>query len=213
MKTFFIYFCELFAFPIVGLFTKQIEGKENIPSENNFILASNHLNSLDYWFIGNALKKRLKTLRFVGAMENFITLLHSGLLYYVAETITINRKKEGRDIILKKIIESLRNKKSIVLFPEGDTNRKKKLLRGKSGIAELALRTGVPVIPFGMKKTKNNLKRIIEIGKPLYFLEEQKLLKKIENNQEKHYMLLRTVTNRIMKEISKLSQKHYYYDN
>jgi 1-acyl-sn-glycerol-3-phosphate acyltransferase len=143
-------------------------------------------------------------------MENFITLLHSGLLYYVAKTITINRKKEGRDIILKKIIESLKNKKSIVLFPEGDTNRKKKLLRGKSGIAELTLKTGVPVIPFGIKKTKNNFKRIIEIGKPLYFLEEQKLLKKIENNQEKHYMLLRTVTNKIMKEISKLSQKHYY---
>ena len=213
MKTFFIYFCELFAFPIVDLFTKQIEGKENIPSEDNFILASNHLNSLDYWFIGNVLKKRLRTLRFVGAMEDFITLLHSGFLYYAAETITINRKKQGRDIILEKIIGNLRNKKSIVLFPEGDTNREKKLLRGRSGIAELTLRTGVPVIPFGMKKAKNNFKRIIEIGKPLYFSEEQELLKKIENNQEKHYMLLRTVTNRIMKKTSKLSQKHYYYDN
>lgn len=73
MKTFFIYFCELFAFPIVGLFTKQIEGKENIPSENNFILASNHLNSLDYWFIGNALKK----------IENFALRWSNGKLYNI----------------------------------------------------------------------------------------------------------------------------------
>ena len=61
MKTFFIYFCELFAFPIVDLFTKQIEGKENIPSEDYFILASNHLNSLDFWFIGNVLKNFTST--------------------------------------------------------------------------------------------------------------------------------------------------------
>ncbi len=64
-----------------------------------------------------------------------------------------------------------------------------------------------------MRKGKNNFKRIIEIGKPLYFLEEQELLKKTENNQEKYYMILRTVTNKIMEEISKLSQKSYYYDN
>lgn len=213
MKTFFVYFCRLFTFPIARLFTKHIEGKGNIPQEDNFIIASNHINSLDYWFMGNALNERLEDLRFVGALDNFQTLLQSGLLYYSAETIAINRKKEGREGMLKKIVESLENKKSIVFFPEGDTNRKKWLLKGKTGIAEVALKTGVPVIPFGMRAAENSFKRIIEIGKPMYFPEEQKLLKQVENNQEKYYTLLRKVTDEIMEEISKLSQKPYYYDN
>ena len=212
MKTFFVYFCRLFAFPIIGFFTKQIEGKENIPQEDNFIITSNHINSLDYWYIGNALKEKLRALRFVGALDNFQTMLQSGFLYYAAETIAINRRKEGREAMLKKIIKNLENEKIIVFFPEGDTNRKKWLLKGKTGITEVALRTGVPVIPFGMRAAKNSFKRIIEIGKPMYFSEEQKLLKQVKNNQEKYYTLLRKVTDEIMKEISKLSQKPYYDD-
>ncbi len=213
MKTLFIYFCKLLVFPIISLFTKEIKGKENIPQENTFIIASNHINSLDYWFIGNALQERLRILRFVGAMDNLKILLQSGLLYYAAETITINRQKEGREKINKKMIENLENEKVIVIFPEGNVNREKELLRGKTGVAELALKAEVPIIPLGMRKEKNSFKRIIEIGKPLYFLKERVLLNQIKNNQEEYHSLLRKTTNKIMQNISKLSQKPYPYDN
>lgn len=213
MKTFFVYLCRLFLFPVAGLFTKEIKGKENIPKENSFIIASNHLNSLDYWFIGNVLKERTRDLRFVATMDSFKTLLQSGFLYYSSGAIVINRKKEKREDIIKKIIKNLENKKIVVLFPEGNTNPRKKLLRGKTGVAELALKSGVPIVPFGIRKAENSLKRIIEMGKPLYFSEERKVLNQTENNQEKYHMFLRDITNKIMQEISKLSQKSYIYDN
>jgi hypothetical protein len=40
---------------------------------------------------------------------------------------------------------------------------------------------------------------------------EAQILKTIENNKEKYNLLLRRVTDKIMKEISKLSQKPYNY--
>lgn len=211
MKTVFVYFCRFFVFPIINLFTKRIEGKENIPQEESFILASNHLNSFDQWFIANSLKERFKSLRFLVAMDNLIIFLQSGLMYYMAEAIVINRKEVDRNKIIGKLIESLRNKEIIIFFPEGDTNRKKELLKGKTGVADLTLRAGVPVVPFGMRRSKNPLLRIIEIGKPLYFPEEQRLMKQIGDESEKYYPLLRKTTNQIMREISKLCQKPYNY--
>lgn len=211
MKTVLVYFCRFFAFPIINLFTKRIEGKENIPQEESFILASNHLDSFDQWFVASSLKERVKSLRFLVAMDSFEIFLQSGLMYYMAEAIIINRKKVDRRKIVEKLIKNLRNREIIIFFPEGDTNRRKELLRGKTGVADLALRTGVPVVPFGMRRSKNPLLRIIEIGKPLYFPEEQRLTKQIGDESEKYYPLLREVTNQIMRGISKLCQKPYNY--
>ena len=211
MKTIFVYFSQFFILPIINLFTKRIEGKENILPEKSFILASNHLNSFDQWFVANSLKERLKSLRFLVAMDNFEIFFQSGLLYYAAEAIIVNRKKVDRKKILEKLMASLKKREIIIFFPEGDTNRRKYLLKGKTGVADLALRTGVPVIPLGMRKAKNSLSRIIEIGKPLYFPEEQKLIKEIGLDSEKYYPLLRRTTDRIMREISNLCQKPYNY--
>ncbi|MCP6719575.1 MAG: 1-acyl-sn-glycerol-3-phosphate acyltransferase [Patescibacteria group bacterium] len=211
MKILFVYLYKLFVLPIAGLLTKRIGGKENIPQKKSFILASNHINSLDYWFIGNTLRGRAKDLNFVAAMDDLKTFIQSGLLYSVSNIIAINRKKEGREGIIKKIVESLRNEKIVVIFPEGDTNRKKELLKGKTGVAEIAIKAGVPVIPLGMGKAKGSFRRIIEIGEPLYFSREQKLLKETEGNQKEYRVLLRKTTDQIMQRISKLCQKPYKY--
>ncbi|MFQ6049547.1 MAG: lysophospholipid acyltransferase family protein, partial [Candidatus Paceibacterales bacterium] len=141
MKPFFAFFCKFTLFPISGFFTKKIEGRENIPAQNSFILASNHTNGLDHWFIGNLLRKRVEDLRFVGAMDNLKLLLLSGLLYYLSNTIIINRKEGNRKNTLEKMAECLKNNKIVVIYPEGDSNRKKELLRGKTGIAELVFKT------------------------------------------------------------------------
>ena len=132
-------------------------------------------------------------------------------MYYMAEAFLINRKKVDRSKTIGKLTKSLKNKEIIIFFPEGDTNRGTELLKGKTGVADLALRTGVPVIPFGMRRSKNPLLRIIEIGKPLYFPEEQRLMKQIGDESEKYYPLLRKATDKIMREISNLCQKSYNY--
>jgi 1-acyl-sn-glycerol-3-phosphate acyltransferase len=210
MKTIFVYFCKLINLPLAGIFTKRTEGKKNISAlkENSFILASNHINSLDIWFIGNTFKKRLGDLCFIAAMDNFKIFLQSGLLYYLADAIIINRENDKREDIIKKAIKALEGGKIMVFFPEGDTNRKKELLKGKTGMAELALETGIPVIPFGMRKAEGSCSRIIEVGKPMYF-SKKKDFGGSSDSKEEYGPLLREITNKIMREISRLSHKPY----
>ncbi len=211
MKPFFAFFCRLTLFPLAGLFTEKIEGKENIPAKKNFILVSNHTSGSDHWFISNILRKRAEDLRFIGAMDSLKLLLQSGLLYYFSNTLVINRKRKNRKGILKKMIDCLKNNKIVIIYPEGDSNKKKELLRGKTGMSELALRTGYPLIPLGIERVGNSFKKIIRVGEPMHFLKESQLLKKIENNQEEYLSLLREVTDKIMREISRLCKKPYTF--
>ncbi|MCP6718574.1 MAG: 1-acyl-sn-glycerol-3-phosphate acyltransferase [Patescibacteria group bacterium] len=209
MKTALVYFCKFISSPFLeSFFIEKVEGRENIPKNNGFILAPNHINGKDHWFIASILKEKLKDMRFVGALDSFKTMLLSGLLYYFSNAITINRKKVDRKYILGKIIENLKQKKIIVLYPEGDSNDRKILLKGKTGIADLALATGAPVVPVGMQSSKTSYKRIIKIGKPLYYSKQE-----IENKPENYNQVLRKITDQIMREISRLSQKPYNYDN
>ncbi len=210
MKTPFLYFLRYIGFPFTKLFIKRIEGVENIPSHNNFLVSANHLNGRDHFFVVYALEKKAKDLRFVGAMDTLGLFLKSSLLYYLSNTIKIHRKKEDRESILRKMQKRIKNDKIIVIYPEGDSNPKPRLLKGKSGIAELVLREEIPVLPIGLQIKKDG--RVIKIGKLMNFSKEVKKSKKLKNKEEKYYLLLRRITDRIMRKISKLSQKPYLYE-
>ena len=203
MKKVFIFFCRFIVFPFLKLFIKETRGIENLPSKNNFILASNHINGGDHWFLMYTSRERIKNLHFIGAMDNVKTFFQSALLYYLTDTIVINRKKIDRKKIIEKVSGYLKKGEIIIIYPEGDTNKNKKLLKGKTGIAELALQNNLPVIPVGILKEKNSKKRIIKIGKPIYF--------KAVERKGSYGSSLREVTDTIMREISKLSEKSYPY--
>lgn len=205
MKKAFVHFLHYIGFPVTKKFIEKIEGEENIPSHNNFILASNHLNGRDHFFIAYLLKDRVENVRFVGAMDNLSLLLKSSFLYYLAEVITIHRQKENRKSIIRKMRQNLKKNQIIVIYPEGDSNSKKNLLRGKTGIAELVLKEKVPVLPVGLQIGKEG--RIIKIGKLLKFKEEIQ-----KKEKENYHLLLRSITDKIMKTISILSQKPYSYE-
>ena len=211
MKKTFINFAKIFIFPIARIFTEKIEGKENFFKYDSFILVSNHNNGLDHFFIGNALKDKLKNVHFVGAMDNFKILLMSGLLYQFSDTIVIDRKKPKRKEFLEVITKYLKKGKIIIIYPEGDVNKTKFLLRGKTGVAELALKNRVPIIPVGIKKAENSFKKIVKIGTPLTFPLETEEFKNLERNQKDYTLLLTKVTDKIMQEISNLCGKPYNY--
>src|SRR6056297_2233182 len=97
MKTPFVYFLRYIGLPLTELFIDKIKGEENIPDHNRFIVAANHLNGRDHFFIVDVLKDRIKNIRFVGAMDNLDLLLRSSLLYYLADVIKIHREKESRE--------------------------------------------------------------------------------------------------------------------
>lgn len=191
--------------------TERIEGQENIPKKGGFIVAANHISGWDHCFIGDVLEERIKDVRFIGAMDSLKTFFQSSLIYYLSNTITVNRKKVDRKALLRKMINCLENNKIIVIYPEGASNEKKELLKGKTGAAELILKTEVPVLLIGTRRLENSKKRIIKIGKPFYFSAAREEAKNIK--EEDQHLFLRKFTNDIMEEISKLCQKPYKYGN
>ncbi len=209
MKPVFIFLLQYLFLPFTGLFIDKIEGKENIPEGNNFIIASNHLNGRDHFFVAYTLKEKMKYLRFVGAMDSLKIRLQSSLLYYLANTITIYRKKESREEIITKIMKEIRKNKIIVMYPEGDSNPKNKLLKGKTGIAEI-VKEKIPVLPIGLRIGKKG--RIIKIDQLMNFSQEREELEKAKDNQENYYLVLRKITDKIMNRLSILSQKPYLYE-
>jgi 1-acyl-sn-glycerol-3-phosphate acyltransferase len=97
------------------------------------------------------------------------------------------------------------------IYPEGTRSHDGKLYRGKTGVARLALETGVPVIPVAVvgtdvvappgKKFGSITRPVVRFGKPLDFARYEGL----ENDR----YILRSVTDEIMYEIMRLSGQEY----
>jgi 1-acyl-sn-glycerol-3-phosphate acyltransferase len=97
------------------------------------------------------------------------------------------------------------------IYPEGTRSHDGKLYRGKTGVARLALETGVPVIPIAVlgtdsiappgKKFGSFTRPVVRFGKPLDFSRYEGL--------EKDRFILRSITDEIMYEIMRLSGQEY----
>jgi 1-acyl-sn-glycerol-3-phosphate acyltransferase len=200
MKQGFCFCARKFAAPVIELFVEEIKGRENIPQNTNFILAVNHQSNLDHLFIPLPIKDKLEKTHFIGKRDNIFQFLLIGWFYWLAETIPVNRKAKDKRKVLEKALEALKNGQIIIIYPEGTRNRKKNLLTGRTGAAELAIRSGRPIVPVGIiyKNHKpRNLPLRINVGKPLYFKETLS------------YKNLKEATDKIMREISFLSEKPY----
>ncbi len=191
--------------PIIKrFFIEEVKGQENIPQDTNFILVPNHQSYFDHFFVPFPIKEKLEKVRFIGKLESKWQILQWGWFYWLTETIPINRKTEDKRKVLDKALEVLKKGGIIIIYPEGKRNRKKELLEGKTGVAELAVKSGKPVITLGLIYKDDKPPRLpvrINIGRPMYF-------GKSENCQN-----LREITDEIMREIARLSEKTYGYGN
>lgn len=131
MKAGFNLFVRYVLSPFIDLFVQKVEGKENIP-QGCFIVASNHIDGWDHWFVGNLFANRIEEVYFLGAMEKLKIVLLFGPIYWAADAIRINRKKQDRKEILQKVAEYLKKNNIVIIYPEGDINRGNKLSEGKT---------------------------------------------------------------------------------
>ncbi len=103
----------------------------------------------------------------------------------------------------------------LVIYPEGTRSVDGKIQEGKFGAAKIFLKTGVPILPTGIKgsfelfppKGKMKIKKIIKvnIGKPLFFERELKEAENLKENSKEYYHLLQKITDKIMEEINNLT--------
>jgi len=119
----------------------RFRGMRNLPPPP-FIVASNHQSYLDPIVHGTV----LGLVRFMARKTLFANPIFGGLIRLLG-AFELDRHT-GADLgALKKAVEVLKGGESLVLFPEGTRSRDGSLGAPKPGVALIAARAGVPVVP------------------------------------------------------------------
>lgn len=151
----------MLSWPVLyGLFRLRARGRGNLPATGGYVLACNHVSSLDPWPLGLPLWPR-RWLRFMAKSELYwwpLSLVLDG-----AGAFKIRRGLGDREAI-ETAIQLAREGHVVAMFPEG-TRRAKGLVkkheaRPRSGAARIALEAGVPLVPAAVSGTD----RLLRLG-------------------------------------------------
>ncbi|MFZ5813670.1 MAG: lysophospholipid acyltransferase family protein [Bacillota bacterium] len=139
-----------FAKAVVGAayrvaFRIRVEGLEHIPREGGVILCGNHFNGNDPIIAGIAAPRRVRFM----AKEEIFTWPVIGWLARGVGAFPVKRGQPDR-ASLKTALDVLAKGGCFGIFPEGTRSRSGQLRKAEPGTAYIALKSGVPVIPFGI---------------------------------------------------------------
>ena len=132
------------------LYPVEVQGAENIPLAGGAILAANHVSFFDTVVLLFSVQRRAS---FVGKAE-YMDSWKTKYLFPALGMIPIERSA-GRQAMaaLDTAAGVLRRGGLLAIYPEGTRSRDGFLHRGHTGVAELALATGSPIVPIGLVGT------------------------------------------------------------
>ena len=143
--------------PWLWLYNRPYQrGLEKIPSSGPVILASNHLSVMDSLYFPLLAKRQLT---FLAKKEYFTTPGFAGgiqkWLFSSVGQVPIDRQdKSQQDAALHTALGVLAKGDPLGMYPEGTRSPDGRLYRGKTGMARMALESGVPVYPVAMIDTQ-----------------------------------------------------------
>ncbi|MGW5211878.1 lysophospholipid acyltransferase family protein [Streptomyces sp. NPDC004051] len=200
--------------PLLRLvFRPRIEGLEHVPSSGAAIVAGNHLSFSDHFLMPAILKRRIT---FLAKAEYFTGPGVKGRLtaffFRSAGQIPVDRSgKDAGQAAIREGLKVLGEGELLGIYPEGTRSHDGRLYKGKVGVAVMALKAGVPVIPCAMigtfeaqppgKVVPRIRPVVIRFGRPLDFSRYAGL--------EGEKAILRAVTDEIMYTILSLSEQEY----
>ncbi len=200
--------------PLLRLvFRPRIEGLEHVPATGAAIVAGNHLSFSDHFLMPAILKRRIT---FLAKKEYFTGPGLKGRLtaffFRSAGQIPVDRTgKEAGQAAIREGLGVLSKDELLGIYPEGTRSHDGRLYKGKVGVAVMALKAGVPVIPCAMigtfeaqppGKVIPNLHPVtIRFGEPLDFSRYE--------GMENEKAILRAITDEIIYAILNLSGQEY----
>ncbi|MEU0117979.1 lysophospholipid acyltransferase family protein [Streptomyces bobili] len=200
--------------PLLRLvFRPRIEGLELVPASGAAIIAGNHLSFSDHFLMPAILKRRIT---FLAKAEYFTGPGVKGRLtaafFRSAGQIPVDRSgKDAGQAAIREGLGVLSKDELLGIYPEGTRSHDGRLYKGKVGVAVMALRAGVPVVPCAMigtfeaqppgKKIPNIHPVAIRFGEPLDFSRYA--------GMEGEKAVLRAITDEIMYAILTLSGQEY----
>jgi 1-acyl-sn-glycerol-3-phosphate acyltransferase len=129
-------------------FDLAVEGVERLPV-GPFILAANHHNYLDGVVLGVAVPRPISFI--VMPRVYHASPLHPAFHRQIG-SIPVNLARPDPGAI-RRALRALDEGHVVGIFPEGPFSREGRLVPGQPGVAALALRAGVPVVPAGISGT------------------------------------------------------------
>lgn len=198
-------------FSFTRLFLKEIKGIGNIPKKSPFIIASNHECYLDPFLIMSVIIPiKDKKIHFLANKGRFWDFFGDRISRQWVGAIPLD---EGKEKAFQELLDLLKKSEIVALFIEGQRSLDGRLMKGKTGVVRLALKSNAPILPIGLigtfeiaprDKLMPKMKRAkMNIGKAIYL--------------DKHYSkdinerLLRNLTDKVMHTISRLTNEPYNY--
>lgn len=195
------------------LFRPRIEGLEHIPEKGAAIVAGNHLSFSDHFLMPAIIRRRIT---FLAKAEYFTGPGLKGRLtaafFRSAGQIPVDRSgKEAGQAAIREGLGVLNKGELLGIYPEGTRSHDGKLYKGKVGVAVMAIKAQVPVVPCAMVgtfeiqppgKVVPRIKQVtIRFGEPLDFARYA--------GMENQKAAIRAVTDEIMYAILGLSGQEY----
>ena len=128
----------------------KVEGREHVPRRGAVILAANHRSFLDSIFIPLVVHRRVT---FVAKAEYFDDPKTAWFFRGVGQIPIRREGGSASERALESATEVLQRGKVFAIYPEGTRTRDGLLHKGHTGIARLALRCDVVVVPVGLVGT------------------------------------------------------------
>ena len=138
---------------IIGVIADvELIGLENIPTEGNFVIATNHLGRLDV------------TLLFYALEGDFILMIaekyeHHLLFGPIGKAMNgIWMDRFNADVgAIREVFNRMKAGGILVIAPEGTRSKTEAMAEGKPGVAYLAMKAGVPIVPVALTGTEDRL--------------------------------------------------------
>jgi len=209
---------ELWLPRLTKLWLGKVKGIENVPMGSSFIIAPNHSSYYDALLVPVVVIPHIgkKIHPFVNSNYWKNPLARYFLNHGECIPVYVKKEKNTRiknNIAFQKAIDYINKKEPIMIFPEGSRSYDGKLKKAYTGIARLAIKTKVPILPFGIIGSNKVLPKgklfprfrrcKVNIGKPVKL---EKYYKKPLSKKT-----LENATRDIMKELAKLIGQEYNY--
>ncbi len=199
----------LFIKPLIRLiWVKKTIDLENVPKVGACILAANHQSYLDFLAMSSVSPRKLT---FLAADKFYTSRLCRPLMEYTGH-IKVERENKDKGQVIELGLKVLEAGEILSIFPQGTRSRSNQIGKTFTGVAKFALAAKTKVIPLGIRGAYEiappnskmpRLKKMLELhfGKPMEFKEYY--------DKEPNDQVYRDITNKIMIEIARLSDKEY----
>ncbi|BBX87313.1 MULTISPECIES: 1-acyl-sn-glycerol-3-phosphate acyltransferase [Mycolicibacterium] len=211
---FFWFYKYILMGPLLRLLGRpKVTGLEYVPDHGPVLLASNHLAVVDSFYLPLVLRRRIF---FLAKAEYFTGTGIKGKLikFFYSSTGQVPIDRTNADSAadaLTAAAKILDQGKLLGMYPEGTRSPDGKLYKGKTGLARIALETGIPVIPVAMINTDVvnppgskmwHFARVeVKFGKPMDF----RRFEGLAGNR----FIERAVIDEVMYELMRLSGQEY----